>query len=784
MRLGKFWVVCGVLFSAAIIGCGGGGGSTPPPATLTISTGATLPVGVVTSVYGPVTIAATGGTPPYTWSVSSGTAPAGLSLSTSGVLSGTPTTAGSVSFTIQAKDSASSPKTATLMATLVVNPALAITTTSPLPTGLINSAYSTTLAATGGVSPYTWSLASGSNALPAGLSLSSAGVISGTPTASFTGNIDIQVADSETTAQKVSQSFILSISPALAITTTSLPAGTQNAAYPSTTLAAVGGVPPYTWGLAASGGLLPTGLNVNTAGVISGTPTSIAAATPVFVVTDSSNTHVTQAIPLVVNPPKAAAPIPDGTYAFLFGGTAPQGSSSTQTAVMLNGTFTIKAGTVLSGYYDENGNDTAPATEQAITGGSLTYYSNGLGQLVLQTGATTSVTVGLAIPPSAVAGSDTPIRLIEFDDTTGTATRGSGVLKPAAATPSLPTTASSFAFLFNGANLSQQQQALEVSFKTDGAGNIVSLRGDANQLGGSHGTWDEVPTTAPWGNYSLDSKGHGSLTFYLGGDTPGGTGSTAFHFSFYEVSPTEWLAMSVDPASTTAPLAEGSVLQQSGPFTTATIPATSVVEASGLAPVSSGVVPDIILGLVTNTSGTLNFNYDEFASNLKTATTLAATYTVDGPTGRTTSTTANTPILYQIDSTRSFIVFFPSVASGSQSPATSGIIEQQTGSSFGPSSFSGSYLGGSLSLGDPSVLNEAGLVTADGAGHITYLTNRSTSSGLTEYDTVTGNYTVGSNGEVVVTTPDGLTRIFYIVSPTKVAYLTSDGGGYLGTFQQ
>jgi hypothetical protein len=242
--------------------------------------------------------------------------------------------------------------------------------------------------------------------------------------------------------------------------------------------------------------------------------------------------------------------------------------------------------------------------------------------------------------------------------------------------------------------------------------------------------------------------------------------------------------MSVDPASTTAPLAEGSVLQQSGPFTTATIPATSVVEASGLAPVSSGVVPDIILGLVTNTSGTLNFNYDEFASNLKTATTLAATYTVDGPTGRTTSTTANTPILYQIDSTRSFIVFFPSVASGSQSPATSGIIEQQTGSSFGPSSFSGSYLGGSLSLGDPSVLNEAGLVTADGAGHITYLTNRSTSSGLTEYDTVTGNYTVGSNGEVVVTTPDGLTRIFYIVSPTKVAYLTSDGGGYLGTFQQ
>jgi hypothetical protein len=781
MRLGKFWVLCGLLFSAAIIGCGGGGGTTPPPATLTITTSGTLPVGVVSSVYGPVTISATGGTAPYMWS---GTPPAGLSLSSAGVLSGTPTAAGTTSFTIQAKDSASTPQTATLSATLTINAALAITTTSPLPSGLINSAYSTTLAASGGVTPYTWSLASGSAALPAGLSLSSAGVLSGTPTAAFSGNLDIQVADSETTAQTVKQSFMLTISPALAITTTSLPAGTQNVAYPSTTLTAVGGVPPYTWGLAASGGLLPTGLNVNTAGVISGTPTTIAATSPIFVVTDSSNAHVTQTIPLVVNPPKAAAPIPDGTYAFLFGATAPQGTSNTQTAIMFNGAFTTKSGTVLSGYYDENGNDTAPTTEQTITGGSLTYYSNGLGQLVLQTGGG-NVTFALAIPPSSVTGSDAPIRIIGFDDTNGTGTRGSGVLKPAAATPSLPTTASSFAFLFSGANLSQQQQALEVSFKTDGNGNIVSLRGDANQLGGSHGTWDEpVIANEPWGTYSLDAKGRGLLTFYLGGSTPGGTGSTAFHFSFYEVSPTEWLAMSVDPASTTFPLAEGPVLQQSGPFTTATIPATSVVEASGLAPVSTGVVPDILLGLVTNTSGALNFTYDEYTGALATGQTLAASFTVDGPTGRTTSTTANTPILYQIDSTRAFIVFFPQVANGSQSPATSGIIEQQAASSFGPSSFSGSYLGGSLPLGDPSVLNEAGLVTADGAGNVTYLTNRSTSSGLTEYDTVTGTYTVGSNGEVTVTTPDGLTRIFYIVSPTKVAYLTSDGGGYLGTFQQ
>ncbi len=89
-----------------------------------------------------------------------------------------------------------------------------------------------------------------------------------------------------------------------------------------------------------------------------------------------------------------------------------------------------------------------------------------------------------------------------------------------------------------------------------------------------------------------------------------------------------------------------------------------------------------------------------------------------------------------------------------------------------------------MSLVNTSVLNEAGIVAADGDGNILLTMNRSSPVGLVQYQNVAGTYAVDDTGRVVVTTPDGDTRIFYIVSPTKIAYLTSDGAGYLGSFAQ
>ncbi len=149
-------------------------------AQLAITTSA-LPDAAVGQAYSQ-TLAATGGTPPYTWSVASGSLPPGLSLSSAGgVVSGTPSSAGTYTFTAQVTDGT---QTATRSLSITVAsgppPPLTITTASPLPQAHWRVSYSTSLAASGGTAPYSWSRTAGS--LPPGLSLATSGVISGRPT--------------------------------------------------------------------------------------------------------------------------------------------------------------------------------------------------------------------------------------------------------------------------------------------------------------------------------------------------------------------------------------------------------------------------------------------------------------------------------------------------------------------------------------------------------------------------------------------------------------------------
>ena len=173
--------------------------SPASPAPLTITT-TSLPNGVATSPYPSTTLQAAGGVPPYTWALASGSSlPAGLSLSTAGVLSGTPAAASSGPLTFVVTDSSTTPNTAQASLTLTISGGgggggFTLTTTS-LPAATLNTAYSTTLAATGGVAPYTFTLAN-STALPAGLNLSSAGVINGTPTAAGSTQFSVTVTDS------------------------------------------------------------------------------------------------------------------------------------------------------------------------------------------------------------------------------------------------------------------------------------------------------------------------------------------------------------------------------------------------------------------------------------------------------------------------------------------------------------------------------------------------------------------------------------------------------------
>jgi hypothetical protein len=303
---------------------------------IVITTSSPLPQGTVGTNYSQ-TVAATGGSGTYTWAVSVGSLPGGLSLnSTSGLISGQPSTPIAANFTIQATDS--NQDTASKQFALTVNPAIVITTSSPLPQGTVGVNYAQTVAATGGSGTYTWAVSVGS--LPGGLSLNSTtGLIGGQPSTPIAANFTIQATD--TNHATGSKQFALTVNPALLITTTSpLPAATVTMAY-SQTFAASGGAGGYSW--SATG--LPAWLQMSTAGALTGTPPLSAVDSSFMVkVTDSigNATSGTFAVPVTLAI-TTTSPLPTGQVGVNY--------SQTVTAVGGTGSYawTVSAGTLPGG---------------------------------------------------------------------------------------------------------------------------------------------------------------------------------------------------------------------------------------------------------------------------------------------------------------------------------------------------------------------------------------------------------------------------------------------------
>lgn len=181
----------------------------PPVITTTSLSSATLNQ----SYSQPVT--ATGGVPPLAWTISSGSLPAGLALaaSTSDTvnITGKATAAGNSTFTVTVTDATGASSTSGPLNIVVST--LAFTTTSPLPPGSVTVVYpNVQFAATGGTSPYTFNLASGSS-LPPGLTLVG-GLLGGTPTTAGTFTFGVTVTDSGTPPASVTQTFTLVVSGA------------------------------------------------------------------------------------------------------------------------------------------------------------------------------------------------------------------------------------------------------------------------------------------------------------------------------------------------------------------------------------------------------------------------------------------------------------------------------------------------------------------------------------------------------------------------------------------
>jgi len=247
------------------------------------------------------TIQATGGVTPYSWAIVAGNLPAGLSFSTGGVLSGTPTagSAGAYAFIVEVMDSSgvTDIQSYSMSVTSPIAP-LSITTAS-LPGGLVNSPYSATLTASGGAAPYTWNLTGGT--LPGNVSLAVNGTLSGSPSTSGTFNPTFTVADTLGTTASKTLSLIINPtgSGGLTVTSTALANAVEGESY-STTLSATGGTAPYTWTLAS--GLLPDGLTLSRGGIINGAVTD-APGTYNFTVSviDSSLLSGAANLTLIVN---------------------------------------------------------------------------------------------------------------------------------------------------------------------------------------------------------------------------------------------------------------------------------------------------------------------------------------------------------------------------------------------------------------------------------------------------------------------------------------------------
>lgn len=190
-------------------------------ATFTLSIAApptvAVPGGTLTStiVGTPVslTLSATGGGPPYTWSLASGTLPGGLTLQTSGTLFGTPLIAGTYNFAARATDTFGGTAVGSFTMTILPKP---LTTSSfTLPTGMVSITYQpVTLTASGGTAPYSCALTTGS--LPAGLTLATDCVVSGTPTAPTPSggvNITVTIADSGTPQSSGTATYTIAVVP-------------------------------------------------------------------------------------------------------------------------------------------------------------------------------------------------------------------------------------------------------------------------------------------------------------------------------------------------------------------------------------------------------------------------------------------------------------------------------------------------------------------------------------------------------------------------------------------
>jgi len=626
-----------------------------------------------------------------------------------------------------------------------------VISTAALPAAVINVSYSATLTATGGLQPFTWSLASGT--LPPGLSISAAGVISGTPTALGTSSFKVQVTDSQTPTAAVdiaSKSIV--VNNALSITTSSLTSGSVNVPY-SASLAASGGVPPYTWSVVS--GSLPAGLTLSTSGFISGTPTATGIANFTVQVTDSQTTPATATAPLSLTIAGPTARL-NGNYVFSFSGYQ-RGALELQA-----GSFTADGqGNITNGLMDSN-SPSGVHTKLPFTG-TYSLDTTNTGPMTLVIPALGTFTYQLAVPASGT------IRFIQNGSAGG---QGTGVIRKVTGgiKVTIASLAATWAFGSFGGDIAANRFAAAGTFAAGSTGAWTSGVEDTNDNG------TVAASVAFTGSFvAIDPiTGRGTATLSV-------TNGATTNYSFYPVSTSELIMLAIDPVSSTAPLALltlDTAAPPPGGYTNASLNTTTVGELQSVALSNGNPVPDALLTFLTfDGNGGITASTDENLGGVLSSNKYTGTYTI-GSNGRTALTGLGTnPIVFYLSSSIAFVV-------GGDTAVTAGTLVPQRGTPYSNASLSGSYQGASIVAVTPGVTVEADSATPDGNGNYPLFYDISGPGGPQQGLTLTATYSIDATGRSPLTVNGATAGIAYVVNPSKVLVLSTDSNPKVNSLEQ
>jgi outer membrane autotransporter protein len=541
--------------------------SVTPQAPVIVIDPATLADGTVGVAYSQA-LNSSGGVAPYTYSVSAGSLPSGMTLGSGGLLSGTPTAPGTYNFSLTSTDN-NGDSSNQAFSLAVAAPAISLDPLT-LADGTVGTAYSQAITASGGSGPYTYALASG--AIPAGMSFTSAGSFNGTPTVAGSFNFTVEATD--TFGSTGSQAYTFTVgSPTIALAPATLADGTAGAAY-SQSVSATGGTAPYTYSLLS--GALPAGMSFASDGTLSGTPSAVGSFNLTLRATDAFGSTGDQAYTFSVNAP--ALGLAPGTTTFNAGYDVPFSQAFSATggtgpySYALTGTLPTGltfAGDTLSGTATEPGSYAFTVTSTDSSTGTGAPFSVAVNYTLEVTAPIVTIT-----PATLPAGTANSAYTALLTASGGSAPYAFWIVDPANFPAGMtfdgggnvggtPTTAGSYTFTVEVADQyaqgTQQTYTLVIAVESPTAGNVsatVAYNSSANViapvLGG--GTATSVAIAGAAANGTATATGT-SLSYT---PNPGFAGVDTFTYTATNASGTSAAAtVTVTVSDPTLAIADG-----------------------------------------------------------------------------------------------------------------------------------------------------------------------------------------------------------------------------------